>query len=382
MKTFIKTPAMGLIAASTALVSMTAPVSAQAGAELSAGVWWVYQNVTKSDFNSPAFNEDLDNETGGNFADPALIIYADDDGSYGPWHFSAETRFGTGSFSDPASNNSGDNLTVHKAWIGYDVTDNSSLKIGKSQVPFGWKTANFWPGDGLQGGYGDQMDVGLKYSGDAGAFHYDVAYYHQDDWGEDSTDTVDDNGHWGSSDTYRKIKTGVVNLDWNFLEHHTVGVSAQYGRMQDLVPVAAGNPSASNDDGSHQAYDLHYVFEKDNWTAKYRFISVERDFGGMDALLASASAPVDEKIENQRHVVELGYNHDDWFYYIDAGIASTDTTGNDADDVEFFAPGVRYQYGPGWIYVEYLQSDGDINAYGDVYESDFNAFYVAFDFYF
>ena len=124
----IKMPAMGLIAASAAFVPMTA----QAGAELSAGVWWVYQNVTKSDFTSPSFSEELDNETGGNFADPSLIIYADDDGSYGPWHFSAETRFGTGSFTNTASNNSGDNIVVHKAWIGYDVTDNSSLKIGKS----------------------------------------------------------------------------------------------------------------------------------------------------------------------------------------------------------------------------------------------------------
>ena len=241
---------------------------------------------------------------------------------------------------------------------------------------------DFWPGDGLQGGYGDQMDVGLKLSGDAGAIHYDAAYYHQDDWGEDSTDTVDDNGHWGSSATYRKIKTGVLNVDWTFLEHHTVGASAQYGRMQDLVPVAANNPSASNDEGTHQAYDLHYMFQMDNWSAKYRFISVERDFDGMDALLASADAPVDDKIENQRHVVEVGYNHNNWFYYVDAGVASTDTTGNDADDVQFIAPGVRYQYGPGWIYFEYLQSDGDINAYGDVYESDFDAVYVAFDFYF
>jgi hypothetical protein len=102
----------------------------------------------------------------------------------------------------------------------------------------------------------------------------------------------------------------------------------------------------------------------------------------MDALLASVDAPVDDKIENQRHVVEVGYNHNNWFYYVDAGVASTDTTGNDADDVQFIAPGVRYQYGPGWIYFEYLQSDGDINAYGDVYESDFDAVYVAFDFYF
>ena len=377
-KSIFAKSALGLFAAS----AVCTPITATAGAELSAGVWWVYQNVTNSDFNSASFSEDLDNETGGNFADPALILYADDDGSHGPWHFSAETRIGTGSFTCAANNNSGDNFTVHKAWIGYDLTEETSLKIGKSQVPFGWKTANFWPGDGLQGGYGDQMDVGLKLSGDAGAIHYDAAYYHQDDWGEDSTDTVDDNGHWGSSATYRKIKTGVVNVDWNFLEHHTVGASAQYGRMQDLVPVANGNPSASNDEGTHQAYDLHYMFEMDNWSAKYRFISVERDFDGMDALLASADAPVDNKIENQRHVVEVGYNHNDWFYYVDAGVASTDTTGNDADDVQFIAPGIRYQYGPGWIYFEYLQSDGDINAYGDVYESDFDAAYVAFDFYF
>ena len=377
-KSIFAKSALGLFAAT----AVCTPITATAGAELSAGVWWVYQNVTNSDFNATSFNEDLDNETGGNFADPALILYADDDGSHGPWHFSAETRIGTGSFTSPANNNSGDNFTLHKAWIGYDLTEDASLKLGKSQVPFGWKTVNFWPGDGLQGGYGDQMDVGLKLSGDAGAIHYDAAYYHQDDWGEDSTDTVDDNGHWGSSATYRKIKTGVLNVDWNFLEHHTVGASAQYGRMQDLVPVAAGNPSASNDEGVHQAYDLHYMFEMDNWSAKYRFISVERDFDGMDALLASADAPVDNKIENQRHVVEVGYNHNDWFYYVDAGVASTDTTGNDADDVQFIAPGVRYQYGPGWIYFEYLQSDGDINAYGDVYESDFDAVYVAFDFYF
>ena len=377
-KSIFAKSALGLFAAS----AVCTPITATAGAELSAGVWWVYQNVTDSDFNATSFNEDLDNETGGNFADPALILYADDDGSHGPWHFSAETRIGTGSFTSPANNNSGDNFTLHKAWIGYDLTEDTSLKLGKSQVPFGWKTTNFWPGDGLQGGYGDQMDVGLKLSGDAGAIQYDAAYYHQDDWGEDSTDTVDDNGHWGTSATYRKIKTGVLNVDWTFLEHHTIGASAQYGRMQDLVPVAAGNPSASNDEGNHQAYDLHYIFEMDNWSAKYRFISVERDFGGMDALLASPDAPVDEKIENQRHVVEVGYNHNNWFYYVDAGVASTDTTGNNADDVQFIAPGIRYQYGPGWIYFEYLQSDGDINAYGDVYESDFDAAYVAFDFYF
>ncbi|ASK33383.1 hypothetical protein CEK62_02770 [Alcanivorax sp. N3-2A] len=371
----LATPCAGFVA----VAALCSPLSAHAGAELSAGVWWVYQNITDSDFDAPGLNEDLDNHTGGSFADPAFILYADDDGSHGPWHFSAETRIGTGSFTNPSTNNSGDSFAVHKAWIGYDVTDNSSLKVGKSQVPFGWKTVNFWPGDGVQGGYGDQMDVGLKYSADAGDIHYDVAYYHQDDWGEDSTDTLDDNGHWGSSSTYRKIKTGVVNLDWTYMEGHTVGASYQYGRMQDL---AEADPADRDDSGTHYAYDLHYVFESGPFVAKYRYINARRDFSGMDAFLASASAPVDEVVKTQRHVGELGYRHNSWFYYIDAGVAMTDTSGNDSDDAQYYAPGVRYNYGPGWIYFEYLWSNGDIDTSGDVYDSDFKAAYVAFDFYF
>ncbi|KYZ87250.1 hypothetical protein A3Q32_13740 [Alcanivorax sp. KX64203] len=355
--------------------------NAQAGAELSAGVWWVYQYVDKSDFGGPnsAFDADLDRETGGNFADPAFILYADDDGGYGPWRFSAEARIGRGSFTDVNNNSSGDTFAMHKAWIGYEFNDHTLLKVGKSQVPFGWKTVNFWPGDGLQGGYGDQMDVGFKLSGDAGDFHYDVAYYHQDDWGEDSTDTLDDNGHWGTSDSYRKLKTGVLNLDWRFQEGHTVGASVQYGRMQDLTADTASGRKA---DGEHVAYDLHYLYQRGPWSFKYRFVDARRDFGGLDAFLASDAAPADEEVKTQRHVAEVMYQNRNWAYYLDGGVASTDTRNNDAGDVQFYAPGIRYKYGPGWLYLEYLWSDGDIDANGDVYEGNFNAVYVAFDFYF
>lgn len=374
-RTIRATPWAGFVAAAT----LCLPLNAQAGAKVSAGVWWVYRNVLQSDFDSPALNSDLSNETGGSFADPALIVYADDDGSYGPWHFSAEARIGAGSFSDPSNNSSGDTFAMKKAWIGYDVTEHSSLKLGKSQVPFGWKTVNFWPGDGVQGGYGDQMDVGLKYSGDADAFHYDLAYYHQDDWGDDSTDTLDDNGHWGSSSTYRKIKTGVVNLDWTPVEGHTLGVSYQYGRMQDLSPEDPGDWKA---DGKHSAYDLHYMFQQGPFTAKYRYINVRRDFSGMDAFLSTDQAPADDVVKSERHVAEFAYRRNSWSYYIDAGIASTNTDNNDSKDIQYYAPGVRYNYGPGWIYLEHLWSNGDIDANGDIHNDAFRAIYVAFDFYF
>lgn len=349
------------------LASMLSGAS-MAGAELSAGIWWVYQNVQEG-------SDDADGE----FADPALIIYASDDGSHGPWGFSGEMRIGTGSFTDPANNNSGDNFSMHKAWISYQIDEHNQLKLGKSQVPFGWKTSNFWPGDMLQGGYGDQMDIGAKLTGQSAGIHYDVAYYTQDDWGKTSTDTVDDNGHWGSSTTYRKGETIVLNADLPFGKGHTIGASLQQGKLEDLTNAASGG--RIRDDGKHRAADLNYTYTKDNFNFKYRFIDVMRDFTDLDACIAATACP-NVKVENQRHAVHVDYKKDKWLYYLEVTAASTDTIGNNSRDVVAFAPGVSYNYGPGWLYAEYLVQDGFISRFGDVGEGDFRALYLSFDFYF
>lgn len=348
-----------------------------AGAELSGGAWWVYQNGSDDGL--------------GEFADPALIIYADDDGSHGPWGFSSEMRFGKGSFTNPTSNNSGDSITMHKAWISYALSETDKLFIGKSQVPFGWKTSNFWPGDMLQGGYADQMDIGLKLSGKRDIFSYDGAIYLQDDWGSTSTDSSDDGGHWGSAqdgaETYRKGTTAVANLDWSPIENHTFGISVQAGKLRDLKEFVKENGQRI-DDGEHQAVDLHYYFQKDNFTAKYRYIDTSRDFRKLETCTTAAVAPDESprcpnlEVSNQRNALHLSYAKDKWNYYIEATSASTDTTGNNSDTVYAFAPGMTYDYGPGWIYLEYLWQDGFIDGFGDVGEGDFESLYVSFDFYF
>lgn len=340
-----------------------------AGPEISAGVWWVYQN-----------GED---DGAGEFADPALVIYADDDGSHGPWGFSAEARIGTGSFTDPQNNNSGDNFAVHKAWISYAFSETDKIVVGKSQVPFGWKTSNFWPGDMLQGGYGDQMDVGFKYSGKRSDFSYDAALYLQDDWGSTSTDTTDDNRHWGASadgaETFRKTTTAVVNLDWSGLPNHTFGVSYQQGNLRDLAEFSSTGERA--DDGDHSALDLHYYYQRDNFTLKYRYVDVERDFSDLNTCVALERCPTAE-VSNTRNALHLGYSKNDWSYYFELTTASTDTEGNDSGTVKAFAPGITYDYGPGWIYLEYLWQDGYIDRFGDVGEGDFKSLYLSFDFYF
>lgn len=349
---------------SASLVS--APVLADS--ELSAGVWWVYQNGSQGD-------------GAGEFADPAFILYADDDGSHGPWHFSGELRVGKGSFTNPQSNNSGDNFAIHKAWLAYDFDKNTRLTVGKSQVPFGWKTVNFWPGDMLMGGYGDQMDIGAKLSSSWQDVSYQLAYYHQDDWGKTSTDTTDDNGHWGSnvegSETYRKGKTLVANADWKLADAHTLGISLQAGKLMDLARYA--DTQEVSQQGDHSAIDVHYYFNQAPYTVKYRSFYTERDYSGFEVC---ASCPSD-KVETLRHAAHLGYSQDDFYYFFELTAAQNehDTAATD-DTVYAFAPGVIYDYGPGWLYFEYLWQDGYIDQFGGVGEGDFKSFYVSFDYYF
>ena len=338
------------------------PLFAQSA--LSGGIWANYQYLPDDEANKNSWGE-IGNE--------ALIIYLDgaaDEGT-GNWRYSAEVQAGPGSFTDPDNNSTGDYWVIHKAWVGWQLNADHIVRVGKSQVPFGWKTTNFWPGDIFLAGFGDQMDVGVKLSGDHNTLHYDAALYLADDWGSTSTDTVDDNRHWGSATTYRKVQTLVVNGEWQVQSDHTLGLSLQAGRLQNLM--SAERPV----DGDHQAAVLFYEGTVDQWFGKASWIIMQRDLP--DDYVISAAVP--ERIENQRLTVEAGYSVGPWRFYLDASVAEPDTRGSSTDAISAAAPGFSYDYGPGWVYLEYLNQDGYIDRDGRVNEGDFEALYVSLDFY-
>ena len=365
-------------AAVTAAISATAPSLAVATTNISAGVWANYRYNPDSE---------VDQDTAGDIGNEALILYGDHAQDDGPWRFSTEVRFGPGSFSDPDNNSTGSYTAIHKLWVGRNIGQDWDVKIGKSQVPFGWKTVNFWPGDVLLGGYGDQMDVGAKFTGQVSGLDVAAAYYHQDDWGDTSTDTIDDNGHWGVKTdpnpdddidelepTYRKIQTGVLDISYTVTDDHgssEFGISAQAGRLEDLATACSDNSCGNRDDGSHKALAAYYQGQYGPFTAKAQALQTERDI---------PNKAVD--VENTRYALQGGYTLGNWFGYIDATAASADTQGSDVDTVYGVAPGVRYDYGPGWFYLEYLNQNGFIGADGQVTDGDFEAYYVTMDYYF
>ena len=328
---------------------------------LSGGVWYNYENTSSDDGSD------------GNFGYEALVLYANGQAEKGKgnWSYAAELRVGPGSFTDTENNTTGDEFALHQAWIGFDLSENHKLTLGKSQVPFGWKTVNFWPGDMFQAGYGDQMDTGVKLTSKYNNIDFNLAYFFADDWGKTSTDSTDDNRHWGSSTTYRKVKTVVADVQYPISENHTLGFSAQSGKLEDLIAHQA--------DGDHSAWVLYYLGQYGNFYTKAEYIDAQRTLP--ESYVNQEELTVDE-IKNQRLALEVGYKFKEWNFYLDVTQAKPDTAGSTADTITAFAPGITYNYGPGWLYLEYLDQDGYIDRNGQVFEGDFSATYLSIDFYF
>lgn len=231
-------------------IAATTAVPAYASTSVSGGIWLNHQQTTE---DTGSDNSEREAQTLGVTNSEALVLYIDHKQENTNWQLSGEWRTGPGSFSSSANNSTGDTSGFHKLWVGYNFSADRKVIIGKSQVPFGWKTTNFWPGDMGLGGYGDQMDVGVKFSDKQGAINYDLAWFISDDFGAKSTDTMDDNGHWGSSLTYRKVNTGVANIGFELSEHSTIGASYQKGELQDLT---GGQPDTDSTFGGHDAWNV------------------------------------------------------------------------------------------------------------------------------
>lgn len=345
-----------------ALAVTAAAMPAIASDSISGGFW----------VNHAIYDGDMSEATYGDTNYEALILYIDKTDEKTGWTFSSEMRYASGAFTDPANNNTGSHFGFHKAWIGKKFGA-GQLTIGKSEVPFGWKSVNFWPGDGMMGGYGDQMDVGAKWSAEFGALSYDVAYFHVDDFGN-STETQDDGEHWGSKATYQKAQTFVGNVAYSVAKDQKVGVSYQNGRLRDLSDATDMRPY----NGDHNAAVAYYEGGFGDVGVKAQYMTTYRDLRGVGGGVPQA------EIKNDRKAVTVTYTMGDYNFYVDYSNAESKTKDykDGVGSADSYASGVSYNYGPGWFYLEYLSNDGDIDENGRVANGDYDAWFVTMDYYF
>jgi len=121
---------------------------------------------------------------------------------------------------------------------------------------------------------------------------------------------------------------------------------------------------------------VYYEGEFNNLGVKAQYMITERDLTDIGGF---SGAP---KIKNDRKAVTLTYSMGDYLFYVDYTNAEANTKGNTVGSADSWAPGMSYNYGPGWFYVEYVSNDGDIGANGEVVDGDFDALYLTMDYYF
>ena len=161
---------------------------------------------------------------------------------------------------------------IHTAWLGYDAGDAGTVRAGIVRVPFGptayGVSSSYFFDQHWYVGLSDDMDLGVRWTGAAGALALDVGYFPSSEPQTDGSslessrygydvvrweETIDADGtvNWGAGENGFEKRHQVNLRAIDTLDGGTeVGASLQYGLLQ-------GTNIGGDDEGSHYALSAH-----------------------------------------------------------------------------------------------------------------------------
>ena len=331
---------------SGAAVALATPMSSALALDdvLSFGAWVNYTYNVDNDASEDRL---------GDIDFPAFIIYANHE--HGDWFFDSELRYGSGSFQDfSGPNNEGD---VQQSWgfkelaFGRHYGEEWTMTLGLTDVPFTTSRINFWPGERMTSGFGDQENVGIRFDHQPvnAAWDMSLMFAKSQNWGTDTTSQDDGTlAHWGKNenpymeydeDTYHKINTligdfGVTQGDFRH------GVSVQAGQLADI-----DDPSETE---THFALGVYTEGSVGDLDVQGQF--VHYDQGDVNDL----SNDYDTQGAGQVGSLGIGSAFGNWYTYGDLSARFPDSDRVNDDTQMDLVLGASYDYGPGWIYPEIL----------------------------
>lgn len=354
--------------AAAALLLPVGPATAWTDA-VGFGMWLNYE-----------YNNDTDtsghDDTYGDANFESFNIYADH--THNDWFFTGEVRFGAGSFQGTgipdAANQAADRnvVGIKQLAIGRHLDEAWTVELGKTAVPFTWSRINFWPGERLTSGFGDQRNLGVKLSGDPeGPVDMSFMFIKNQNFGTDTT-SLDDGSlsHWGTNNTYRKLNTLVADFGYT-IGATRFGVSVQGGQLAnqsgsdelDDAGEAEGALGDAEETESHWAVGVYTEGRYGPVDLKAQAVHYDQDQFDEGVLDPDGFQEGLTKGEGQVVGVSAGYDATPWYTYFDWTMRFQDSElAGATNDQRFFGEdrtmdlvlGSRYDYGPGWFYAELL----------------------------
>ncbi len=339
-------------AAATAL-ALALPVSPALalGDSVTIGTWL---NYTLNDGNE---------KVGGDANYEALILYMNHEAD--DWYFDGEVRFGSGSFQT-FSGNAGEDpqsaIGIKQLSIGHHLSDSWAVEVGKTQVPFTRSRTNFWPGERMTSGFGDQRNLGVKLMGDDPDSPMDMSFMFvkSQNFGTDTT-SLDDGTlrQWGANDTYTKVNTLVADFGFEFLPNRRIGLSLQAGQLANQAESDEDDDLAFGDETvGHTAVALYSQCQHGPLETGFQFVHYDQEHFDDDVI--DDAGEYNTMGTGQALHLTMAYNGGERLRpYMDLSMRMPDSDlrnddGNAYDDTTDLVLGASYNYGPGWFYFETL----------------------------
>ncbi len=145
---------------------------------------------------------------------------------------------------------------IHHGWVGYNLTEETGVQLGLTQVPFGilpYASHNYWFGVPYYLGLEDDYDLGVKLLHADGPFDLQLAFFKNGDFGSASDlerysyDIVKE-GAQNNEETNQFNLRAAYTLSHGELGSTELGVSGEWGQLYN---------SDTKDMGDHWAASAH-----------------------------------------------------------------------------------------------------------------------------
>lgn len=276
----------------------------------------------------------------------------------------------------------------HHAWVGYQLDEFSTIKVGLNRVPFGvgaYGPANSWFFDQhFYVGLADDMDMGIKYTRKKDNLALDLAYYAGSEpngngndnnvaWAEDSSryaydivDTGDPHSHYRERNQFN-ARAIVSTLEDSVPTD--VGVSLQVGQL-----IAGDNSTA--DDTVGYAAAVHSSSTKGPWNLKlqlthYNYRPDYNDPTQSDDLIAMGAYDYRAAVASKGTIPSAALSYTitpecDWIdsitFYNDYSVIlkdGKDVAGNDFNSSTLNVTGAAIASGGWYINIDYAMANGN-----------------------
>jgi len=187
-----------------------------------------------------------------------------------------------------------DQDVIHHAWMGYKFSEQSSVKIGVTQVPFGllpYASHSFWFGGTYYLGFEDDYDAGVHWQYEQDGWRYDLAYFANDEYGDGSRfkrysfDTATT-----AASPYEEAGQLNGRIERSFSSggiSHKLGASLQLNRF-DYRPVI---DAVAGSDSDGFAVATHWQMDWQGWQTQLQYLHYDNDIAGGRMAMSAFAYP-------------------------------------------------------------------------------------------